>query len=322
MFYHVIQAADGTLTLEAGEVQGITKGASFNVYDATNVKARLLCSVVADKVLTCSTLVHVNETGNAASSTVPMAGWALQTHTGEDANVCIAFPNRDAFPGISECVEKEMGHHGRPTIRFVEGGQTHELMVVAEGERAVFDITDETCCSNGLRRLPCSVPSNINSIYSILEHATHFFWHLRRSKEMSRIASSVTVEAKQLTNLDPGENAGISTLVPTGIDMNVNSVIRMTSAETGRLGFTIKSAYPFPLYVWLFSFNMSELSIGVSFTFNLAHTRGLNHFGQTTSINLLLPNTPNKLTRPSCEKGYFRSVMSRAAHNVARASPT
>ena len=272
MLHQVLQAPDGAFTINAGEAWGITKGTRFNIYATANVNTELLCSVVANEVLPYSTKAEkdtVDETGDGAGS-IPLAGWALQTDVGGDANVCVAVLVRDMLPRVSERV-KEAGRHGRPMIQLVEEAGIHvELMVVEEEGMAVFDITWQAS-SNDIAhpRLPYTAPiDDIDQICLILENAAEFLWHLRRSSKTSgEKAPPITIKAWKLTNSDTCENTGMSTLVSTGDNLIVDAPIQITIGEgiDTRLGITITNTCSVPLYVWLFSFNMSNLSIGVSF---------------------------------------------------------
>jgi len=263
---------DGTFTIEVGEAQGIANDACFDIYNVADENTPLLCRMVAYEVGAFnSTLVRIVGADHAACSTIHSGAWALQIDAGQDVDVCIAVPDEDLSLAISERIKRKAGQHGKAAIRLVEKPEISELTVMTEGEEVMFNITDEPSCNLGLRRIPYSLPRDVDSIYTVLQHAADFFWHLRRSSQSHEITQGVVVEAHQLAFSVPGED-GTSTLVPTGANLNQDGIIEM-SIEDGvetKLGFTITNTLRVPLYVWVFNFNMSDLRIGVSFTLKLS----------------------------------------------------
>ncbi|KAI0310691.1 hypothetical protein OF83DRAFT_1178301, partial [Amylostereum chailletii] len=151
-------------------------------------------------------------------------------------------------------------------IRLVEKDQSHELAIAAERDgKAAFYLADKRCCENGLVRIPDSVPLNGDVVYPILAHAADFFWHLRRTSSKAGLASRVTIEAWQLAEHDLPDNfIDDPVLAPIGENLNVAGVIEIPvedGVDAPQYGFKITSVHPKPLYVWLFAFNMSQLSV-------------------------------------------------------------
>jgi hypothetical protein len=297
IFYRIRKAGNGALILEAGEVQGITEHARFDVYDTTHENAKFLCSVVATKVLPFSTHVDVHEgnngkTGDPADFTIRLAAWALQTHVGEGTDMSVTIADGALSHLISERAN-EASRLGNRSVRVVGMGEIYELKVGVEDGQFVFDISDK----DGVGSFRFTVPRDID-LYGMLERAADFFWHLRRSSKMFELASFITVKAWRLTHSVQVENIDIMP-VPAGNDLNVNGTIQMgveNGAETW-LGFMIESTAPVPLYVWIFSFNLLEFRVGVLFTLN-SHWH-LSHLCQTTSTSQPLPRTHARLTHAS-----------------------
>lgn len=100
-------------------------------------------------------------------------------------------------------------------------------------------------------------------VYLALKHSADFFWDLRRSKNFFD-RFRFDVEAHLLTESETVDSDS-SILVRTGPNLNVGGTVRVYVEDVvGRknaLGFTIRNPSPLGLYVWLFAFNMLDLTI-------------------------------------------------------------
>ena len=97
-----------------------------------------------------------------------------------------------------------------------------------------------------------------------LKHSADFFWDLRRrSKNDLDFKFEFDVEAHLLTESATVDSGFI--LVRTGPNLNVGGTVRVYVEDgVGRekaLGFTIRNPSRAGLYVWLFTFNMLDLTI-------------------------------------------------------------
>lgn len=302
MFYRVSKTPKGTISLEAGEAQGITKDARFSIHRTANADSEPIGELVVLKSNACSS--NMRKTENSANlATVSWPAWALQTHAGEGWDLCVAVPAQDAFFDVFKrnIEEMEKKHVHRRQIRIVDAakGESHEIAVVEADGKAVFDVTDQTCVSNNLRRLPQSVSLDADSVYPILVHAADFYWHLRRSNKDAPLQAAITIEAFELSSqhLDPKTFGEGSVWAPSGENMNVGDVIRVTvedEPET-RYGFNVKSSHTGPLYVWVFGFNMSDFSVGA---FHYASSREsclilcLRQISFTSRLSRKIPRKP------------------------------
>ena len=258
-FYRIKEKND-SFSLEAGEVHGVTNNAHFEVYSAPNTTSTPLCSLIANKVQAFSSTLSIHNDGtheidNTEASTVPAGAWALQVHPGEEASVYINISSEE----LEKRIESETDLlHG--IIRLAKNEEEAELVLSAgENNEVGFMTKDKICSRYGLETLPYSSP-NIDSIRSVLRHATHFFWHLRRMPQTNSQHSTVAVKASRLIKSD---SDGRSTLVPTGHNLIRDDVILIKDVEK-RIGFSIKNNSFSALHVWAFGFNMSDLSIGAS----------------------------------------------------------
>lgn len=247
----------GTAILQAGEVQGITSGSLFSIFSTENMTSVPLGSLVAHDVRPFSTVLH--RLRDVALFRIPSPAWALQTQIGDNVFVNVAIPAENDFLPVIRHI-KEAGNG--TMIRIVED-QSHEIAVVGIDGCAGFVLTDEKCCENNLRRLPIMVSLDVDEIYSILSHAAHFFWDLRRLGKKPTLF--VTLEAYEVIvdyALDSLQTGSIFNA--TGKNLSNGNAIKISlqdGTET-RYGFKLISSSSQSLYVWIFSFNMANLSVG------------------------------------------------------------
>ncbi|KDR77067.1 hypothetical protein GALMADRAFT_246249 [Galerina marginata CBS 339.88] len=253
-----------TVLLQAGQVQGVVNGSLFSIFSTEDMSSGPLGSLVAHDVRPLSTIMH--RLSDAAIFRIPSPAWALQTHTGDGAKVNILIPAEEDFLPVIQSI-REAGN--RTMIRLVED-QSHEIAVVQTGGGASFVLIDKICCENNIRCLPFSASLDTDEIFSILSHAALFFWDLRRLGKRS--TPLVSLEAYQIivdASLDPLHAGSIFKTV--GDNLNDGKVIKVSlrgGAET-KYGFKLKNPGSQPLYVWLFSFNMANLSVGILYKPNI-----------------------------------------------------
>ncbi|KAJ7207140.1 hypothetical protein GGX14DRAFT_456331 [Mycena pura] len=261
---------NGVVTLEAGEAQGITKGATFDVFNTTNVNAPSLGSITADQPKACSTIMK------AGTTRVPSPAWAVQTRVGEGMDVAIAIQVDDALLPVLVRAVNEMQTR-RPTkrnLRFIDIKEPaeHEVALYSEGTNAVFELTDKEWVKEGLRRLPYKIAlDQLDSLYKVFDCTADFFYHLRRSRTTdvsdNLLLAVYEVKKRALDEGDPNAYAGpvpLPKLVQgRPVDLNRGGVIHLEVEEGKKVeyGLKLSSTFDQPLYVWAFAFNMSDLSI-------------------------------------------------------------
>ena len=239
------------------------------------MNAESLGHLVTSEPNACFTVMRVPD--GTPTFAIPDSAWALQVSVGESADVAVHIPLENKFSRLySRAVESMSSDGTRQRIRLVEASQSYELALCTEtttegGEEVFFDITDPICLSKGFKRLPKSIPFDVDHIYAVLECAADFFWDLRRSRrspktvKLSGLASYITFEAWQISESDTIDDYGPN-YKPTGEKLNDDAgyvQIPITdNYSDSKYGFRLTSTYPYPLYVWLFSFNISELSVG------------------------------------------------------------
>ncbi|PBK98277.1 hypothetical protein ARMGADRAFT_1008727 [Armillaria gallica] len=279
--------------LEAGEARGITKDAEFAVFADSNLTSALGTVVVANTAAftsSCNFTPHDDKTQRFT------LGFALQTRVGEGQDVSLHIEFDKRLLGVFEKIAKEMqsDNEGKRGFRLVESrDDAPDLVVAADGDIVHFEIMDEFCRQRGLKRMPFEVEiDDADAIHRILQSSADFYWHLHRSNKRRPLAGKVILECMKLKETgeftddleevlmpDPksnnlivltpdratpnpnSDNPNVLTSDPNREKLNVEGVIMIDVDEDAIYGFKITSTTSVPLYVSMFYFDVSDLSI-------------------------------------------------------------
>jgi len=178
--------SDGKFTIDAGEVQGVTNGACFDIYSAPSIHSEKIASMVAENTFAYSTILNW-PSGNPERPLIPPPAWAFKTRAGKDEDVLVALTFESESPRVFKQIVEKLDHKpGKKAIPINSlDPSIAKLKVAKEGENAIFQLTDSICCRNKLECLPQGVDFNAESIYSILNHSADFFWALQHSRKPS-----------------------------------------------------------------------------------------------------------------------------------------
>ncbi|PBK98114.1 hypothetical protein ARMGADRAFT_568599 [Armillaria gallica] len=125
-------------------------------------------------------------------------------------------------------------------------------IVVTDDNFLQFEITNTICRQHGMT----CIPYGINIRDSVTIHQVHqcsatFYSHLHHPGKESSLAGKVILECMEI---DFDEK-------PTGDNLNINGVIFVDADRVTRYGYKITNTTLVPLYVSMFYFNLSDLSI-------------------------------------------------------------
>jgi hypothetical protein len=291
--YRVATIDDDRMQLEAGEVQGVTKNARFDIYRDINsaltsdaplqrnlfvsrVRAETAILSVPEKKPLSSEILDVNEGRNFV---------ARMTCVGDDMIICVhASSNIEAF--IKRLISSSNWPPTAPRLSLVNKDKNHELAIsrttsfeVGETKENIsFEIKDNFSVEHELRRLPHAIQYSEERAYPVLLATAKFFYHLRRDSRKKPLKGQISIEAyrlrERLINSDGDESDDDDyELQPDGenlCDMNNRTIqVKVPRKSKAKFGFKIKSEHESPLYVWAFLFNMSDLSISETLCISL-----------------------------------------------------
>ncbi|PBK59427.1 hypothetical protein ARMSODRAFT_945616 [Armillaria solidipes] len=279
--------------LEAGEAHGITKDAEFAVFADRSLTSALGTVVVANTAAFSSSCNFTPRDDKTQRFTL---GFALQTRVGEGQDVSLLIEFDKRLLGVFEKIAKEMqsANEGKRGFRLVESrDDAPDLVVAADGDIVHFEIMDKFCRQRGLTHMPFHNVKidDADAIHRILRSSADFYWHLHRSSKGSPLAGKVILECMKLKEtgeytddleevlmpdpdsdnlnvLTPGptpdpnsDNPNVLTPNPNRDKLNVEGVIMIDVDEEAIYGFKITNTTSVPLYVSMFYFDISDLSI-------------------------------------------------------------
>ncbi|PBK98365.1 hypothetical protein ARMGADRAFT_1008792 [Armillaria gallica] len=252
----------GQYILEAGEAHGITKGAELVVF-ADRTMTSEIGIVVASSITAFTTTCDFSPRGNAneAPFPLPTPGFASQTR-GQGVSLLIERDER--LLGIFKQMADEMQGGKRGFLWVNSRDDEPDLVVAADGDVVHFEIMHKLCRQHGLTRMPFEVNiDDANAIRRILHSSSDFYWHLHRSSRGSPLAGKVNLECMKLEETG-GYTDDLDPLLmpdPNGENLNVGGMIMVDVDEAAIYGFKIINTTSVPLYVSMFYFDVSDLSI-------------------------------------------------------------
>lgn len=253
--------------MNAGEAQGIWKGALVEIYPSNDSQKEdngsLATFVVADITATKSILSSQN-------FLPPRHFYAkvIQRHPKEIIRV---------YSTDTEIVRKMIGQalvDADPSVAGIiydENEATADILVQFEQEKILYDRKEEIP-GKSFRRLPFSTPRSRPDLFlHVLSSAARFNYHLRRVNESEYciLPQSIPMDIRGITLEWSREFERV--IVPTGPNLLENSLATITvkgEEEDGRIygtdGFvlTIHNDTNLLLHPYLFCFDVSTLSIG------------------------------------------------------------
>ncbi|KAK0218645.1 caspase domain-containing protein [Armillaria fumosa] len=252
----------GQYVLEAGEAHGITRNAQFIVF-ADRAMTSTLGTVVVKDTTAFTATCEFSPRGNDIPFTLAAPGYALQTRVGEDRDVRLFVQSNERFPGVFERIANDM-QAGKRGFRLVKSRDDEpDLVLAADGDVIYFEIMDKLCRQHGLIRMPFGVDiDDSDALRRILQSSADFYWYLRHSSKRNILPES-TLECTQLKGTGEYTDELMEILMPdpNGHNLNVGGVIMVNVDEEAIYGFKITNPMSVPLYVSMFYFDVSDLSI-------------------------------------------------------------
>jgi hypothetical protein len=290
---------DGQISLAAGKIHGITEHALFDLYTSSNMgQLPLLQGLRVHQVDDFRTVLQLPE--DATADTLPLGGRALQTSYGArlksaSGSLILSIAQNDSEALCSEILARLGPDHSQSLGLVSTPGDDQPQLLInrqAPPEMITFELTDRACREEGLLRLVHLVKPRPDHLHGILIASSRFFHHLHRSNQDHPLKRYITVEAHLLnyqdTCLPDGEN-----LLSDDMTMRPSYVYDMDDAGPHQCyGFTIKSTCSQPLYVWIFAFNMNDLSIG-----QLSHSHFVTFGSRLGLVRRNLPLSPGERAR-------------------------
>ncbi|KAK0187308.1 hypothetical protein F5146DRAFT_1105099 [Armillaria mellea] len=260
-----IHASDtpGEYVLEAGEAHGIAKNAEFAVFADRSMTSPLGAVVVSRITAFTSSCQYFTTRGDETPFPLADPGYALQTRVGADQDVRLFIEPDERLLGVFKPIADEMQTMKREFRLVKSRDDEPDLVITVDGDVVNFEIMDKLCRQHELTRMPFNIKIHDSyTIHCVLQGSADFYWYFHHSSKASPL-SACTLECMKLR--ETGEYTDMLEAVwipdPNGNNLNVGGVIMVDVAEEAIYGFRITNTSAANLYVWMFYFDMSDLSI-------------------------------------------------------------
>ncbi|KIM22184.1 hypothetical protein M408DRAFT_28909, partial [Serendipita vermifera MAFF 305830] len=255
--YIVREDEGGDYVMEGGAAHGITQGATFDVYrdrDCITTEAPLAKMTVEDPPSPFTTVL------SGPQFNIGEQAFALQTGAGaeEDLIVHIAMDPKleNVFRAMAE--EIKSNNTGQRRVRAVDEIEKAHLGMALENDKIVFNILNPLVTVYGLKRIPQQLDLKVEKVRRVLRSAAHFHWHLHRTGKDKIPQGMIKIEyVKLISNMDTGTE--ITT--PQGENLIHEGVVDLVVKKGDMYGMRLTNNYNMDLYVSIFYFDNSDLSI-------------------------------------------------------------
>lgn len=267
---HALSSADGPLFhIDVGAADGTAIGARFLMYAGRDPRPdeTALGELCANAVGATSTILRLLPTQGGNNFDVPETAYADQISPGLEADLRIHISSDPRLTkACSEAVDQVCGD--RQYIRIYPQGEVDldlRVSITTEtNDKVAFDNLHSR--SYGLERMPSMCAIEASDLARVFHSASHFFWHLRRSRAPKAHSLQEQVELQFFEVVEDGlqDNEGWRILTPVGENMVKDNRIQLTVMPEKRYGVKIvnKSATK-SLFPYLFYFDCSDFSIGM-----------------------------------------------------------
>ncbi|PPR00906.1 hypothetical protein CVT26_015516 [Gymnopilus dilepis] len=246
-----------SVTMEAGSAHGVTLGAQFTIYSASDVKLErpLVSSTVKSTTGFTSTLEDLQQFHLSGSYV------AIQTKPGlrQKEDLRLYIPPNDGFHDLFKALQEDTtnSRYDLENILLVPDPTLAHIKVTVEAANAHFEVTDGRVTEHGLLPVKIVTSQYFDRMGRIFGHIAHFYRELGRTNTNSdtHLTGQVHVEFYQLDEKDDSE------LEPIGKNICVGDVIDVVVDEEVPYGMKLINQSSQDLYPYLFWFDSNDLSI-------------------------------------------------------------
>ena len=259
------QNSPDSYLLEAGDAHGITPGAEFSVYPGYDITSHPLGNLVVGKVSSFTSILHRKPLDEPFE--IPQIACAVEIRKGTHKSVCVTVVVED---GLREKL-LEYHRHELGGVILVSEKEEADLKLVQINDEVGFEILEKECVDLGMTRTHYRPGSSMTVVTHLLQHAAHFYLHLRRSNQEIKfgLASKILCEllpVKRRRNThglieytsekDKNEEDG---------NIHPERLVNVSVGNESLYGIKITNNHPrLDVFLWVFYFNQSDFSIGLS----------------------------------------------------------
>jgi hypothetical protein len=263
--YHVYREGE-KYVLEAGEVHGITDGMEFAVvpsrdFDIKNIPMGTLRSELDLIQPFRSELRRLSDA--TFPFDIPAYSFALPTRAGESEALRLHVPVDLKLISVFQAITLQLTSRvpGQRTIVLVDKDKADLSVGVDANGKVEFNLCDSVTTGYGLTRLYYTLPPQVRYIQPVIPAAAHFFWHLRRQPKECVLHHKVDLSFHKLVETGKFDDTLKPIMQASKENLNVRGVVDIDADDETPYGMTIQNKSAEELYVSLFYFDCSKLSI-------------------------------------------------------------
>ncbi|VDC07258.1 unnamed protein product [Peniophora sp. CBMAI 1063] len=256
---HRVSYHDGSYTIQAGTIHGVTHNSKFSIHSHPNDSLRPLATMRALSVSSFYTRLELCTPVKPRK--IPSPAFAFQLPVpGEDDVLNLDLCQIDrVLPHLRASIDR--GKAGYPVT--VNDKDPHIALELKRG-RVRYKIRYPAIQDLGQNYLDLTTDLDPNSINTVLRSASHFFWHLRRvppGAQVLRQKVSVHLHSMKLFDdqLDDHLRPTYKPMEPDLLDDGA-SVVDVVAGNT-IYGIRLDNKSSRALHVWAFYFDCSDLTI-------------------------------------------------------------
>ena len=218
---------------------------------------------------------------------IPAYSFAFPTRAGESEALRLHVPVDPKLISVFQAITLQLNTRipGQRTIILVDEDKADLSVGIDSNGKVEFKLCDSVTNSYGLTKLYHTLPPQVRDIQSVIPAAAHFFWHLRRQPKKCVLHNMVDLSFHKLVETDEFGDNLMPIMHASKENLNVRGVVDIEADGVTPYGITIRNESLVELYLSLFYFNCSNLSIDGLYTGRAA--------------------TAAKVDAPLCPKGSF-----------------
>ena len=261
-FYSVnFNAGEGTFTLDAGSVHGVTKGSHFTIYEDHELfrNSSPWGMLVVHKVKTFTSMLTHSEGPSGIDLLKPGIA-VLSAGSASQALAIMVSYNATTLQNPFQGAIQKMENASMISL----GDESAIIRLGLENDHLVFDILDPVVNSCGLDRVYYSVKptATVDDVACILSAGSRFFWHLRRGN-YHPISDALKIEFMELeVSKEKFEATGYPMVSPIGENLLRDGTVELSIGLVPKpYGIKLTNNSDWDLFPTAFYFDHSDWSI-------------------------------------------------------------
>ncbi|VDB86215.1 unnamed protein product [Peniophora sp. CBMAI 1063] len=254
-------------TLSGGTVQGVADDTEFAVYPSPDYMAgdtplALMITANTAKPFGADVLCAPSSPTSSLAIGETSSYFAVMTRMGKLAELRLHIGLLEDLVPVMKAVAKDRlrDDSSGPGILLVDETEASLSARATQDGRIEYFIRDPLVQPHSLETLSVTTLSTPQCIHPVLMAASRFFWHLHRSPTSGQQLEdrAISLEMHRVVQSQPGWRPSYDR---SGQDLIRSGVINVIPDGRTMYGFTVRNRSDRPLYVWLFYFDCSNLSI-------------------------------------------------------------